>query len=146
MATLITAFRYVEAGPGTRVTGGPMPLPWAYPAGMSAAEITSAEGAALAALAVRVIGARLAGRSYTATCPGGAAAEVGASFVTLERAGRLRGCVGALDAVRPLHLDVARNALRAMADPRLPAVAVEDWAELDVTVSVLGPREPIPVG
>ena len=56
----------------------------------------------------------------------------GASFVTLERAGALRGCVGTLEPIRPLHRDVLRNAFRAMRDPRLPPVTAADWPELDV--------------
>ncbi len=61
----------------------------------------------------------------------------GASFVTLERRSRLRGCVGSLRAAHPLYLDVVRNARRAMVDPRLPPVDRSDWPELDVKVSVL---------
>ena len=67
-----------------------------------------------------------------------------ACFVTLERQGKLRGCIGNLSPVQPLTLDVARNALRAMRDPRLPPVQAEEWPELDVTVSVLSPPSPIP--
>src|SRR6185436_14113410 len=70
---------------------------------------------------------------------------VGASFVTLQRRGELRGCIGTLEAVRPLYLDVARNATRAMADPRLAPVTEDDWPELDVSVSVLGPLRPLRV-
>jgi AmmeMemoRadiSam system protein A len=65
--------------------------------------------------------------------------EPGASFVTLERRGSLRGCVGTLEAIRPLCHDVQRNAVKAMRDPRLPAVTADDWPELDVKVSVLTP-------
>ncbi|MGH3655082.1 MAG: AmmeMemoRadiSam system protein A [Micromonosporaceae bacterium] len=67
----------------------------------------------------------------------------GASFVTLERRGRLRGCVGSLQAARPLFLDVVRNAQRAMADPRLPPVDRTEWPELDVKVSVLTTPAPV---
>ncbi|GAA5177991.1 hypothetical protein GCM10023322_04030 [Rugosimonospora acidiphila] len=69
----------------------------------------------------------------------------GASFVTLETDGRLRGCIGSLLPVRPLYLDVARNARRATTDPRLPPVTRADWPGLAVSVSVLTDPAPLPV-
>ncbi|HEY1175964.1 MAG TPA: AmmeMemoRadiSam system protein A [Phytomonospora sp.] len=72
--------------------------------------------------------------------------EPGASFVTLERGGRLRGCIGTLQAQRPLYVDVPRNAERAMTDPRLPPVDVDDWPVLTVKVSVLTAPEAIEGG
>src|SRR6187549_499243 len=98
-----------------------------------------ADGVALARLAAAAVATQLAGRDpELGPVPSTPSwLNHGASFVTLERDGRLRGCVGSLEAVRPLYQDVVRNALRAMADPRLPPVTAEDWPELDVTVSVL---------
>ena len=64
--------------------------------------------------------------------------------MTLEAAGRLRGCIGTIEAARPLYLDVIRNAQRAMRDPRMPPVAVSEWPELDVKVAVLTPGEAVP--
>ena len=105
---------------------------------MGAPEVTAPAGTALAELAVTVVAARLLDRPFSPEQPlQPALCAIGASFVTLERAGTLRGCIGALDPTRPLYLDVARNAARAMADPRLPALTELDWPELDVTVSVL---------
>lgn len=44
-----------------------------------------------------------------------------ASFVTLEKAGQLRGCIGSLEAYRPLVEDVAEHAYAAaFRDPRFP--------------------------
>ena len=69
---------------------------------------------------------------------------LGATFVTLERERRLLGCIGTLEAVRPLYEDVMTNAYKsAFADPRLPSVTAEDYEEMDVKVSVLGVAEPI---
>ena len=102
------------------------------------------EGTLLARLAAAVIGARLTGQAADPIDLPAALVEPGASFVTLERRGALRGCVGTLEAVRPLYDDVQRNALRAMRDPRLPPVTVDDWPELDVKVSVLSAPEPMP--
>jgi uncharacterized protein len=112
---------------------------------MGAPTITAREGAALAALAVSAVAARLLDRPFAPPEPSSPALRAeGASFVTLERGGALRGCIGALDPVRPLFLDVARNARRAMTDPRLPALTAREWPDLDVTVSVLGRPEPLP--
>lgn len=114
---------------------------------MGVPAVSPEEGAALAALAARVIGAKLAGRREEVARPDSSALTAnGSSFVTLERVGRLRGCVGALDAVRPLYLDVAGNALRAMTDARFPELAPDEWEDLDVSVSVLTSPEPIEAG
>jgi AmmeMemoRadiSam system protein A len=68
-----------------------------------------------------------------------------ATFVTLERDGRLRGCIGTLTALRPLGIDVVRNARLAARDPRLPPVGEAEVESLQVTVTVLSPSEPIAV-
>ncbi len=65
----------------------------------------------------------------------------GATFVTLRRAGELRGCIGSVDARRALGEDVARNACAAaIPDPRFPPLAAAELAGLDVEVSLLSPR------
>ena len=69
----------------------------------------------------------------------------GAAFVTLEREGRLLGCVGGLEPVRPLVAAVARGAYAAaFEDPRLPAVDHDDFCAMSVKVSVLSELEPLP--
>jgi AmmeMemoRadiSam system protein A len=106
--------------------------------------LTAAEGATLAALAAAAVGARLCDGAPTRRPPIPAALRAcGASFVTLETGGTLRGCIGTIEPVRPLYLDVARNAARAMNDPRLPPVVGEDWPGLDIKVSVLTTPEAI---
>jgi len=57
--------------------------------------------------------------------------EYGACFVTLSQYGELRGCIGSLQAHRPLLSDVKSNAVSAaLHDPRfMPLTA----AELDIT-------------
>ena len=45
----------------------------------------------------------------------------GATFVTLTRGGKLRGCIGSLEPWRPLVEDVRSNArAAAFRDPRFP--------------------------
>lgn len=68
----------------------------------------------------------------------------GASFVTLTEDGRLRGCIGSLEARRPLRADVAGNAVAAATrDPRFLPVAPEEVARLRIEVSVLTPQRPL---
>ena len=63
-----------------------------------------------------------------------------ASFVTLEADGRLRGCIGGLEATRPLAADVAHNAHgAAFADPRFPPVKEDEVEGLRIKISVLSP-------
>ena len=69
----------------------------------------------------------------------------GASFVTLETGGELTGCIGSLEARRPLWIDVARNARSAaLADPRFPALAAADFGRTVISVSVLSALSPRP--
>jgi AmmeMemoRadiSam system protein A len=108
------------------------------------APLTAAEGGMLAGLAVAAVAARLAGHPLAAPAPAAPALRShGASFVTLLAGDRLRGCIGSLEPVRPLYRDVTRNAVRAMADPRLPPVTDADWPALVVSVSVLSAPEPV---
>lgn len=70
--------------------------------------------------------------------------EPGASFVTLTRNGRLRGCIGTLQAYRPLADDVRANArAAAFGDPRFPALTAAELRGLGVEVSVLSAPEPL---
>ena len=67
-----------------------------------------------------------------------------ATFVTLTKAGALRGCIGHLEAVSPLALDTAENAFAAaFRDPRFPPLTHDEFDALDIEVSVLTPPEPI---
>ena len=62
------------------------------------------------------------------------------TFVTLESNRRLRGCIGSLEATRPLAADVAHNAhAAAFADPRFPPVEEDDLERLRIKISVLSP-------
>jgi AmmeMemoRadiSam system protein A len=67
--------------------------------------------------------------------------ECGA-FVTLHEAGRLRGCIGYIRAVKPLRQTVAEMAVQAaLHDPRFPAVTAAEIPDLDIEISVLSPLE-----
>ncbi len=69
---------------------------------------------------------------------------VRASFVTLNRQGMLRGCIGHLEATLPLVEDVAENAFSAaFRDPRFPPLGDDEYARLELHISVLTPAEPL---
>lgn len=62
-----------------------------------------------------------------------------ATFVTLHRDGMLRGCIGRLEAERPLDEDVRANAIAAaFEDRRFPPLRSEEFDALHIEVSVLG--------
>lgn len=80
------------------------------------------------------------GRHGGATHRHAALDQPGASFVTLTQQGDLRGCIGSLEAHRPLGLDVRENALAAaFRDPRFAPLAVEEFEHTRVEVSLLTP-------
>jgi AmmeMemoRadiSam system protein B/AmmeMemoRadiSam system protein A len=61
-----------------------------------------------------------------------------ATFVTLSQNGRLRGCIGSLQAQRPLGEDVRHNArAAALSDPRFPPLTSEELASTRIEVSLL---------
>jgi len=64
--------------------------------------------------------------------------ESRASFVTLMHGEDLRGCVGALEALRPLAADVAANACAAaFEDTRFRPLTRDEFARTDIEVSLL---------
>jgi len=64
--------------------------------------------------------------------------QPGASFVTLTLDGQLRGCIGSLEAYRPLGVDVSQNAASAaLADPRFEPLTCSEYDLIQVEVSVL---------
>ena len=67
-----------------------------------------------------------------------------ATFVTLQKHHQLRGCIGMLEAVRPLAEDIAENAfLAAFKDPRFPPLAEDEFGELEIHLSILTVAEPV---
>ena len=65
-------------------------------------------------------------------------------FVTLHLNGRLRGCIGYLEGVKPLLAAVQDMAIAAaFNDPRFPPLRQEELAGLDLEISVLSPMRQI---
>ncbi len=102
-------------------------------------------GETLLKLARSGIAAQL-GRQASVLTPPGWLDEPGASFVTLTRQGELRGCIGTLEAHRPLGIDVRENAVAAaFRDPRFAPLSGAEFDAIRVEVSLLSPGEAIPV-
>jgi uncharacterized protein len=70
--------------------------------------------------------------------------EYGASFVTLTIRGKLRGCIGALEAYQPLALDVQEHAVAAaLEDYRFAPVPAEEVPMLNIEISWLNKPKPL---
>jgi AmmeMemoRadiSam system protein A len=71
--------------------------------------------------------------------------KIQSSFVTLHKAGQLRGCIGALVPRNPLVLDIVEHAYAAaFSDPRFPALKEEEFDQINISISVLNPSNDIP--
>jgi AmmeMemoRadiSam system protein A len=63
-------------------------------------------------------------------------------FVSLHRQGQLRGCIGFLEAVKPLAQAVEEMAAAAaFHDPRFPPLRAEELSDLDLEISILTPMQ-----
>ena len=72
--------------------------------------------------------------------PQGRLCDQGGAFVTLHKAGRLRGCIGYIEAARPLYQTVRECALAAaLHDPRFSPVTPDELDSLRLEISVLSP-------
>jgi len=96
--------------------------------------------AGLAALARAALAAALRGEPLPALPDGAGAVARRGAFVTLRKAGELRGCIGHLHGDRAVAEVVCEMAVAAaLEDPRFPPVTVEELAEITVEVTVLTP-------
>jgi AmmeMemoRadiSam system protein A len=67
-----------------------------------------------------------------------------ASFVTIKKRTELRGCIGSLEAVHPVVVDVARNAFSAaFRDPRFEPLGHDEIDEIEISISILTVPEKI---
>ena len=70
--------------------------------------------------------------------------QTGASFVTLEKHGNLRGCIGSIIPHRPLIEDLILNAQHsAFADPRFRPVEEIEIEDLEIAISLLSIPKPM---
>lgn len=66
--------------------------------------------------------------------------EKAGAFVTLEKEGELRGCIGHMAEDKPLYLAVQEMAVQAATgDPRFPAVRIDELPAIEIEISVLSP-------
>lgn len=73
-----------------------------------------------------------------------ALAAPGACFVTLKKAGQLRGCIGSIISHAPLARDLCENAFKAaFRDPRFAGLTRDEINDdLELSISVLSPPAP----
>lgn len=107
--------------------------------------LTPEQRAALLASARRAIRERVRSvQTASASAEDPALQAPGAAFVTITREGELRGCIGYVEAIKPLAEAVAHCAASAaVADPRFPPVMPDELSHLRVEISVLSPLWPI---
>ncbi|KMQ50120.1 AMMECR1 domain protein [Chitinispirillum alkaliphilum] len=61
-------------------------------------------------------------------------------FITLTKAGNLRGCIGCIEPVKPLFTSVKEYAVKAaMQDPRFPSLCAQELTDVEIEISVLTP-------
>ena len=115
------------------------------PAPALATPLTDTERRFLVDLARRAVAASVRGEPAPvaeAASPPLTAAR--GAFVTLTRDGRLRGCIGYIEGIKPLVEAVVDNAASAATgDPRFPPVGEDELADLHVEVSALTPLRPV---
>jgi AmmeMemoRadiSam system protein A len=99
------------------------------------------ERQSLLTLARDTIRARLERKSLPVLEPiRGALGEPRGAFVTVHKKGKLRGCIGYLEAVKPLNRTVQEMAIAAaFQDPRFPPLVQAEFDEIDIEISVMSP-------
>lgn len=101
-------------------------------------------GPTLLTLARNAIAAHFGQSQAPVAVDGPELAKMGATFVTLTQQGQLRGCIGSLEAWRPLAQDVQENACAAaFRDPRFEPLRADELPQTHVEVSLLTPPEPM---
>ena len=70
--------------------------------------------------------------------------QEGASFVTLTNKGRLRGCIGSLEASQAFVIDVQEHAVAAaFEDYRFPNIDLDELCDIEIEISRLSPMVPL---
>lgn len=103
-----------------------------------------ADGGKLLVAVARAAIERALGVAHTPPASAPWLSHLAAVFVTLTVEGALRGCIGSLEAHRPLATDVAENAVAAaLRDPRFAPITVGELASIRIEVSLLTPPMPL---
>lgn len=66
-------------------------------------------------------------------------------FVSIKKRGNLRGCIGTfMPTTENIYSEIVRNAIAAATeDPRFPPVTKDELPELNYSVDILSPPEPV---
>lgn len=107
----------------------------------AALELTKEDKMYLLRLARSVIEAQCGGKTYHAPpAPSAIIKEPRGAFVTLNEKGQLRGCIGYIEAIKPLGTTVEEMAAAAaFNDWRFSPVRAEEVPKLHIEISVLSP-------
>ncbi|MFO8048107.1 MAG: AmmeMemoRadiSam system protein B [Desulfosudaceae bacterium] len=114
---------------------------------MASKKVTKAQGEALVQLARKTIleslGIKTDGPELDLDKEEALQSHCG-TFVTLNKNGELRGCIGSLTADESIVSGVKRNAVNAaFQDPRFPALSKEEADEITIEVSILSEPQPL---
>ena len=102
--------------------------------------ISSEEGATAVMFARAVLQEHIGGEAMPKISLPASFSEKRGVFVTLNRNGQLRGCIGYPNPVLPLSEAIYGAALSAaLEDPRFPPVRAEELPEISIEVTVLTP-------
>jgi len=102
--------------------------------------LTGEQKQALLRIARESIEAELKGEAPPAAGGQGTLDEKRGAFVSLKKRGKLRGCIGMIEARKPLVQTVEEMAVAAaFQDPRFPPLRREELKDLRVEISVLTP-------
>jgi hypothetical protein len=107
--------------------------------------LTEEEKRTLIDIAKTTIDCRIAGRSIPEfRVDTEALKEKRGAFVTLKKHGHLRGCIGYIDAKKPLYKTVEQMAVAAaFNDPRFPPLKRDELNHVTIEISVLSPLKEI---
>lgn len=103
--------------------------------------LSAEERRSLLHLARETITARLEGKGPPPFAPQSPVlAEPRGAFVTIHKKGRLRGCIGYVEAIKPLYKTVQEMAgAAAFKDPRFAPLQASELSEIDIEISVMSP-------
>ena len=107
--------------------------------------LTDLEKEALLGFVRKTIEARLTGRPLPELdAPSEVLKEKKGAFVTLKKRSHLRGCIGYIEAKRPLYKTVGEMALAAaLDDPRFTPLKLDELKNVTIEISVLSPLEEV---
>jgi uncharacterized protein len=107
-------------------------------------EFSPGERDLLLKLAHESIASALAGREISLAPPSPHLAETRGAFTTVYCRGELRGCVGYVLPVAPLYRTIAETARSAaFEDPRFPPITRAELPDVEISLSVLSPLQPV---